>query len=136
MFGTSQCFLVRRPTGMDIVLYLTDNARHKIVPGYLKFDENCCYVFTVDCYIGHCLFSELYLFHLTFQLSALLLSQKNGYHRKHLNIADHLGTNPKLCCHCVISLHAGNGKLAFDGSSGLHYSFLCALSLHSCSQNT
>lgn len=119
MFRNSQCFLVLRPKGMDLFLYLTDSARHKIVPKYLKADENCSYVFTVDCYIGHCLCSEVYLFYPTFQLLALLLSQKNGYHRKFLNIAGHLGANPKLYCHCFISLHPGNGRLAFHGRSGL-----------------
>ena len=109
MFRSSRCLLVLRPKGMDLVLYLTDSARYKMVPRYLKVDENCC-VFTVDCYIGHCLFYEVYLFYLTFQMLALLLSQKNGYHRKHLNITVHLGANPKLCCHCVISLRTGHGR--------------------------
>ena len=109
MFRSSRCFLVLRPTGMDLVVYLTDSARYKIVPRYLKVYENCC-VFTVDCFIGLRLFSEVYLFYPTFQLLALLLSQKNGYHRKHLNISGHLGANPKLCCHCVISLHPGHGR--------------------------
>ena len=117
-FRTARCFLVLRPKGMDLILYLTDSARRKIVPRYLKVDENC-HVFTVDCYIGHGLFSEVYLFYPTFQLLALLLSQKNGCHRKHLNVAGHLGANSKLCCHCVISLQTGYGRLAFDGSSGL-----------------
>jgi len=49
MFRSSRCFLVLRPTEMDLVLYLTDSARYKIVPRYLKVDENC-FVFTVDLY--------------------------------------------------------------------------------------
>jgi hypothetical protein len=44
MFRVGRCFLVLRPKGMEHVLYLTDSARYKIVPRYLKAGENCWYV--------------------------------------------------------------------------------------------